>query len=229
MSQQPASLLTAYHRSKKPRSESRSEQAYRSIKRGIIRMEYAPASLLNELELKEVLGIGRTPIREALQRLALENFVVILPRRGTMVADLNLSDMQKISELRLELEGFAARLASERARPEHLSTFDEVLLSIECISDSDDHHKLIELDQRFHQLVAQASGNEFLAGELVGLYDQVIRHWYHALHKVVKPLGASLADHNRVADAIRARDGTLAAQVIREHITRFQIEFQAVL
>lgn len=192
-------------------------------------MEYAPASLLNETELKEVLGIGRTPIREALQRLALENFVVILPRRGTMVADVNLSDLQKISEVRLELETFAARLASERARPEDLSAFDELLALIESISDNDDHHRLIELDQRFHQIVAQASGNEFLAGELVGLYDHVIRHWYHALHKVVRPLGASLKDHNRIADAIRVRDGRLAAQVMREHITCFQIEFQAVL
>jgi DNA-binding GntR family transcriptional regulator len=177
----------------------------------------------------EALGIGRTPIREALQRLALENLVVIFSRRGTMVADLNLSDLQKISEVRLELETFAAHLASERALPEHMVALEELLLAKEEISDSDDHHALIELDQNFHQLIAEAAANEFLASELRRLYDHVIRLWYHALHKVIQPLGASLDDHAIIAAAIKSRDGELAASIMRAHITRFEVEFQAVL
>ena len=93
----PTSLLTAHHRGKTHGLGSQGEQAYLLIKQEIIRLEYPPANLMNEGDLMEALGIGRTPIRDALQRLALENLVVILPRRGTMVADLNLSDLQKIS------------------------------------------------------------------------------------------------------------------------------------
>ena len=226
---QPTSLLTAHHRGKTQRVGSRGEQAYLLIKQRIIRLEYPPASLLNEGDLVESLRIGRTPIREALQRLALVNLVVILPRRGTMVADLNLSDLQKISEVRLELETFAARLASERALPEHMVALEELLVAKEEISDSEDHHELIELDQQFHQLIAEAAGNEFLASDLRGLYDHVIRLWYHALHKVIHPLGTSLNDHARIAAAIKSRDSELAANVMRAHITRFQVEFLAVL
>jgi DNA-binding GntR family transcriptional regulator len=225
----PTSLLTAHHPGKTQGAVSQGEQAYLLIKRGIIRLEYPPASLLNEAELMRALGIGRTPIREALQRLALENLVVILPRRGTMVADLNLSDLQKISEVRLELETFAACLAAERARPEHLVVLDNLLVVKEDISESDDHHQMIELDHQFHQVIAEAAGNEFLAGELRGLYNHVIRLWYHALHKVIHPLGVSLNDHARITAAIKAGDGEHAAKIMRAHITSFQVKFRAVL
>ena len=225
----PTSLLTAHHPGRTQGATSQGEQAYVLIKRGIIRLEYPPASLLNEAELMQALGIGRTPIREALQRLALENLVVILPRRGTMVADLNLSDLQKISEVRLELETFAACLAAERARPEHLVVLDNLLVVKEDISESDDHHQMIELDHQFHQVIAEAAGNEFLAGELRGLYNHVIRLWYHALHKVIHPLGVSLNDHARIPAAIKAGDGKRAAKVMHAHITSFQVEFQAAL
>ncbi len=225
----PTSLLTAYHRGKTQDVISRCDQAYQRIKQAIIRLEFPPASLMNEANLMEALGIGRTPIREALQRLALENMVVILPRLGTMVADLNLSDLQKISEVRLELETFAARLAAARARPEHLVRLEELLAIKADIAKSEDHHHLIELDQDFHKLIADAAGNEFLAGELRGLYDHVIRLWYHGLHKVTQPLSVSLNDHAIIAAAIKTGDGDRAGKVMRAHITRFQVEFLAVL
>lgn len=108
----PATLLTV-SRQLRATGDSQSEVAYRILKEKIVNLELPPASLLNEAELMAELDLGRTPIREALQRLALENLVVILPRRGTIVADLNLSDLQKIFEVRLELEVYAARLAAE--------------------------------------------------------------------------------------------------------------------
>ena len=225
----PTSLLTAHNSGKPQGLGSRGEQAYLLIKQGIIRLEYPPASLLNESDLIEALGIGRTPIREALQRLALESLVVILPRRGTMVADLNLSDLQKISEVRLELETFAVRLGTERALPKHLVALEDLLVAKENISESDDYYQLIELDQQFHQLIARAAGNEFLASELRRLYDHVMRLWYHSLHKMIQPLGDSLDDHTRISAAIKGRDSELAEKVMRVHISRFQAEFQAVL
>ena len=89
--------------------------AYRAIKARIVALEMPPASVVDETALVDELGVGLTPVRQALRRLALENLVVILPRRGTLVADLNASDLSKIYEMRVELETLAARLAAERA------------------------------------------------------------------------------------------------------------------
>ena len=131
--------------------------------------------------------------------------------------------------MRLELETFTVRLASERVLPEHLVALEELLVAKENISESDDYYEFIELDQQFHQLIAMAAGNEFLASDLRRLNDHVIRLWCHALHKVIQPLGASLDDHAIIAAAIKDQDGQLAAKVMRGHITRFQAEFQAAL
>ena len=96
-------------------------KTYRQIKEKIITLRLPPASMIDEERLANQMNIGLTPVRQALRRLALENLVVILPRRGTMVADLNLADLQKIFELRVELETLAARLAAQRATPEQIA------------------------------------------------------------------------------------------------------------
>src|SRR5215467_9464317 len=97
------SMLTTSH-SRRASATSQSGEAYRLIKERIVTLALPPAALIDEARLMAELGLGRTPIREALQRLALENLVVILPRRGTIVADLNMSDLQKIFEIRIDLE-----------------------------------------------------------------------------------------------------------------------------
>src|SRR5690242_5497249 len=107
-------MLTSSH-TRRARANSQSGEAYRLIKEQIITLALPPAALIDEARLMADLELGRTPIREALQRLALENLVVILPRRGTIVADLNMSDLQKIFEIRVDLEVYVVRLAARRA------------------------------------------------------------------------------------------------------------------
>ena len=223
----PSTLLTAsqLHRNK---NASQSETAYRILKEKIVTIELPPASLLNEADLMTELNLGRTPIREALQRLAFENLVVILPRRGTIVADLNLRDLQKIFELRLELETCVVQFAAERATTEQIIEMETLFADADDIIHSGDYHRLILLDIQAHRLLAQAAQNEFLAEILERLYTHVLRLWYVSLHKI-KRLPEAIEEHRDIIAAVKARDSERAVQIMRAHIAGFQDQFTSVL
>jgi DNA-binding GntR family transcriptional regulator len=223
----PTSMLAA-SRQRRVRENSRSEAAYRRLKDMIIALELPPASVLDEARLMRDLGLGRTPIREALQRLALENLVVILPRQGTIVADLNLSDLQKIFEVRLELEALAARLAAARATPEQVAAMEALFAESEAVIRRSDHGQLIQLDHQAHRLLAQAAHNEVLEENLERLYNHVLRLWNVSLHKVGR-LREAIEEHRDIIAAVKAGDGQRASQIMRAHITGFQAEFMAAL
>ena len=108
-------------------TESLSEQAYRLIRRMIVRLELAPGAVIREDELQHQLGIGRTPIREALQRLARDQFLVVIPRRGMIVSSIDVAELSMLYETRAILEPYAARLACQRGRPEHWQRMHDVL------------------------------------------------------------------------------------------------------
>ena len=222
----PSTLITAsrYHAGK---DESLSEIAYRALKEKIVTLELPPASLVNEAKLMKELKMGRTPIREAFQRLAMENLVVIMPRRGTLVIDLNLSDLQKISEVRVELEVHATRLAAKRATPEQIAEMEILLRDADSIIQRGDHRQLIQLDHEAHRLIAHAAHNEFLAETLERLYNHVLRLWYSSLHKVTR-LREAIEEHRDIVAALKTHDGDRAAEIMRAHIAGFQTEFIAV-
>lgn len=220
-------LLTA-SRQHRGKADSQSEVAYRTLKEKIVTLELPPASLLNESELMAELELGRTPIREALQRLAFESLVVILPRRGTIVADLNMSDLQKVCEVRLELEACAVRLAAKRATPEQIAEMEALFENADEVIRSGNHHQLIHLDMQAHRLLAQAAHNEFLEETLERLYTHMLRLWYVSLHKVSR-LSEAIEEHRDIIAAVKTGDGERAAQIMRAHIAGFQEEFAAVL
>jgi DNA-binding GntR family transcriptional regulator len=219
----PTSLLTAQRRHRNENG-SQSVEAYARIREKIINLELLPAAPIEENALMEELGLGRTPIREALQRLALENLVVVYPRRGTLVADLNLSDLQKIFELRLELEPFAARLAAERASAEQIATMHALFTGADEILHTGNNRQLIQLDHRAHELLAQAAHNEFLEETLERLYGHVLRLWYVSLNKVSR-LREAIEEHRDIIAAVEAHDGERAATIMRAHVSGFQSEF----
>jgi DNA-binding GntR family transcriptional regulator len=225
----PSSLLTASRSRARTGSDiSLSDSAYRSLKEKIITLELPPASLVNEAKLMKELKMGRTPIREAFQRLATENLVVIMPRRGILVADLNLSDLQKIFEVRLELEVFAVRLAAQRATPSQIAEMEVLFANADDIIRQADHKQLIDLDHQAHRLLVHAAQNEFLDESLERLYNHVLRLWYSSLHKVTR-LREAIEEHRDIIASVKAHDGERAAEIMRAHITGFQKEFMAVL
>jgi DNA-binding GntR family transcriptional regulator len=220
------SMLTTSH-SRRANTNSQSGEAYRLIKEKIITLELPPAALLDEVKLIADLGLGRTPIREALQRLALENLVVILPRRGTIVADLNMSDLQKIFEIRVELEVYVVRLAARRASAAQIAAMEALFEDADALLREGDNYQLIRLDHQAHRLLAQAAHNEFLEETLERLYNHVLRLWYVSLHRVQR-LREAIEEHREIIACVKAGDGERAAQIMRAHIAEFQEQFLAI-
>src|SRR2546427_8189935 len=120
--------VTVFRRGEPPRSQS--EAAYLLIRDRILTLDLPPGSLVHEARLREELAIGRTPIREALQRLAHEKLVRSVPHRGTFVTDVNITDLARITEVRMVLEGHAARLAAERCTAADRVAIRELLASL---------------------------------------------------------------------------------------------------
>lgn len=211
----PGSLLAAHRPTKAP---SQSAAAYAELRQRIVTLRLAPATPIDEAALQRELAIGRTPIREALQRLAHEDLVVILPRRGMLVADLNLADLHKIFELRLELEPLAARLAAQRATPAQVAALDALFERPDRLQDS---QQLLERDHQAHQLIAAAAQNEFLAASLDRLYGHVFRLWHVNVDRVPR-LSEAVAEHRAITEAIRRRKPVQAARLMRAHVAGFQ-------
>ncbi len=220
----PTSLLARSARNRHV-EDSLNGAAYSKIKEQIIALKLPPAALIDEHQLAHELQIGLTPVRQALRRLAMENLVVILPRRGTMVADLNLSDLQKIFELRLELEGLAAQLAAQRATIAEVDELEQLLINTDGLIQAGDNHKLLELDRAVHGQIARCAHNEFLEQTLDWLYCHVLRLWNLALQRI-GVLGEAMRDHQQIVAAIRAGESQRAAELMHAHVQHFQEAFK---
>jgi DNA-binding GntR family transcriptional regulator len=204
-----------------------SEKAYHLIKDKIITLELAPSAVIDEQALMRELELGRTPIREALQRLNAEGLVHIVPRRGMFVTDISITDLQKIFEVRTVLTGFCARLAAQRATTDQIAQMERVLRDLEQVQ-SGDYKVLIDIDRRFQRLMYQAAGNDILAESLDRLYDLSLRIWYLVLHQLGDVRDA-IEEHQQVAEALKAGDGARAEALIQQHIVQFQQKIKAVL
>jgi len=204
-----------------------SEKAYHSIKEKIITLKLKPLAVIDEQALMKELGLGRTPIREALHQLAAEGLVIIAPRRGMFVADISITDLQKVFEVRLLIEGFCAELAAQRATPKQIAQMEAALDELEHVSE-DDIEALMTIDERLHELMYQAADNEFLADSLQRLLAPSLRLWHLVLDNLHN-VRESIEQHREVVAAIKARDGEQAKALIQQHITYFQRGIRAAL
>jgi DNA-binding GntR family transcriptional regulator len=204
-----------------------SDKAYHLIRQKIITLELPPLSTINEQELMDDLGLGRTPIREALQRLSAEDLVFFAPRRGIFVADISITDLQKIFELRMVLEGFCAQLAARRATEAQLTEMHAAIEALEQVADGDGK-ALMATDEHFHELLYEAADNEFLADTLRRLHALSFRLWHLVLNRLGDIRGA-MEQHVKITEALKARDGVRAKVLIQEHISEFQQQIKTVL
>lgn len=205
-----------------------SRQAYQLIREKIVTLRLAPGEPINEGALMEELQIGRTPIREALQRLACEGLVVLRPRRGGVVASLSILDLQQLFELRRVLEGFAASLAAERATESDVAAMEATLAALDGAGPNHDTQTFIEIDRAFHRAMARSAHNKYLEYTLGRLYNLNLRLWYLAMDQI-GPMREAVEEHRRVLEAIVRRDGQQADAAIREHITDFQMRVKEIL
>ena len=206
---------------------SQSEEAYQRILERIVSLEMPPGSVVNEARLREELKIGRTPIREALQRLARENLVRSIPHRGTFVTDVNITDLARITEVRVVLEAHAARLAAEKLSPADREAIEE-LLELLARGYVTDQRDLMELDQRIHRTIYRSARNAFLESTLERYFNLSLRLWYVVLDRDVR-LREAVDEHVELLRAILGGDGELSETIMRKHVTGFEREIRKVL
>ena len=175
-----------------------------------MRLELPPGSAVSEAMLSERLGIGRTPIREALQRLARERLVQILPRRGVIVSDINVKAQLRLLELRREVERLVVRSAARRATEAERKRFVELADRFEKSARQNDDTTFMRVDREYNELSVSAARNEFAAGAMSLMHSLSRRFWYiHYKQAADMPLTAKL--HADIARAIAAGDQDGAA------------------
>ena len=191
--------------------QSLTDRAYAEIEELIVTLRLAPGAPVSEAELSGRLGIGRTPIREALQRLARERLVEIYPRRGIFVTDINVAGQLRLLETRRELERLIARSAARRATDDERVRFRALAVAFEAAAKANDDVTFMRIDRDFNVLCSSAAHNEFAAGAMSLLHSLSRRFWYlHYKQAADMPLTAKL--HADIARAIAAGDGDRAAK-----------------
>ena len=197
----------------KPLREVVSEALREAIIAGVLQ----PGERLMEIQLAEELGVSRTPVREAIRKLELEGFVVMVPRRGTYVADLSIKDINEVFEIRTSLDVLAAGLAAERITEEELEQMERLLVEIGEYIENEDIEKIVEVDTRFHDILYRASRNDRLVGIINNLREQFTR--FRAV-SIAYPgrLKNTQEEHRKLLEAIAQRNVEAAQQIAREHM-----------
>jgi DNA-binding GntR family transcriptional regulator len=199
------------------RTVSLSEQAYQAIREMIVTLRLAPGEVVRDDELQLSLGLGRTPIREALQRLVRDQFVTIVPRRGMYVSSIDVSELSTLYETRAILEPYAMRLACARGRVADWSAMDAALGRATPHSSA---AELLEIDRECREIVWNAAGNRFIIDALDMLYAQSDRLW-HLYLADVSDLSHVIDEHRAIHAALVAGDGERAAALIESHMRAF--------
>jgi len=207
--------------------EALADRAYYAIRDLIVSLDLRPGSVVNERELMERLDLGRTPIREAVRRLAQEQLVEVFPRRGTFVTNVEIRDLASICDVRSALEAHGARLAAERANDGDRVELARLIAELDVATDYDDR-ALMAFDERIHRAVYRATHNQFLVATLEEYYLLALRIWFLALEQP-RELEQAVLEHRALLEAILARDGAAAEQIMRAHVDDFETAIRRVL
>jgi len=202
------------------------ERAYLELRDRIVTLRLPPGAVLREDELMRELRIGRTPLREAIKRLALESLVAVQPRRGTAVTDVDAADIVHIAEVRTELEGQAAELAARRMTPAGRATAEELIGELKALTRGSDHDALMRFDERIHRFVWESSRNPYLVDTLDRWFALSLRIWYVVLDRV-PGLATTVHDQSQLLQALIAHDASRARALMRQHVLDFQREILA--
>lgn len=198
---------------------SLAEQAYRALLEKIVSLRLAPGEVLVEEALCDLTSLGRTPIHEALQRLAQQRLVVVIPRRGVMVSEINITDVREIFQVREPLEGVAASLAAERWSGRE--TPPEVTADIAAIESASDFFSLVAIDHRLHHSIHRMAGNSYLSTTLDWHLTLSIRLatalGQRLPRQPVAELAETMLDFREQFAAIAAGDRPTAEAVARRH------------
>ncbi len=196
---------------------SLSEKVYRSLRDGIAEGRYQTGDCLVEMKIAEELGVSRTPVREALKQLELEDLVVSHPNRGVVVKGFSNEDLRDVSTIRHLLEGQAAYWAAERVTPEQLAELKEVVELMEFYTQKNDIEHLVRLDTRFHELIYEASGSRTIRHILASLHHNIRKARQSSL-TLPDRAPCSLSEHINIYHAIETHNAPAAKEYMESHV-----------
>ena len=211
---------------------SLAEKAYEMLVRKIVHLEIPPGTVLAEKELIAELGIGRTPIREAMQRLAVEGLLHHLPNRGMFVSEISATSVQQIYEFRELIDGYAARLAAMRASPDDIDSLARLHSALVQATEEDDVDRYVALDRAFYRVLARAATNTYLAEVIPRIFNLHLRLWFFIAQKSGSwhPIATAHEEMTKgVADAVRERDPDAAERAMRAYISRRHEDIRDIL
>jgi DNA-binding GntR family transcriptional regulator len=203
------------------------ERAYDAIRDKIVTLELAPGASIHEQALAEELQMPLGPVREALKLLVHDSLVGVTPSHGLYVTEISVPDLDQLSETRLTLEALSAQLAARRATGDDRAVLTSLTQELASVA-AGDNRRLLEVDHRFHQAVAKASHNKYLADALERLFGLSQRLWYLALPRLGF-LPSSVDEHLALVEAIERRDPDRAGQLMHDHVAEFYAHVRTVL
>ena len=208
---------------------SLAERAYRDIRDRLVMLDIHPGAPINDGHLAQVLGVGRTPVREALKRLEYERLVVAYPRRGTFATEVNITDLAHISEVRQQLEPAAAANAARRASTSDRSRLRGVLGELERAASADlSSDTLMRLDMHVHRSIYATTRNPYLEDTLVRYDNLATRIWCLFIDRL-PDIAGHVAEHRPLLRAIIDGDAARAAALTTGHISHFEESIRAAI
>lgn len=202
---------------KQVRNYSLGGQVFHQIREDILAGRYPQNEELKEKTIADEIGVSRTPVREALRQLELEGLVRIIPNRGAFVVGISRKDIQDIYEIRSRLEGLCVKWAAAHITPEQLEELEENIYLSEFHAAREHYEQVLELDNKFHDILYQASESKML--------DHVLSDYHHYVERVRKITLSnqtravhSIEEHRKIVEALRNNDTKKAEELATEHI-----------
>ena len=204
------------------------ERAYEVIRDRLVMLEIRPGAPINDDQLGRELGLGRTPVREALKHLERERLVVAYPRRGTFATEVNITDLGHISEVRQQLEPVAAAAAARRATAGDRDALRALATKLRGVGQATVSTELIRLDMTAHRAIYAATHNPYLEDTLVHYDNLATRIWGLFLHRL-PDLAGHIGEHSDLLGAIVDGEAPRAADLAAAHVAHFERAIRAAL
>ena len=205
-------------------SNSLRAQVFKEIEKAILDGVYSPGDSLTELKLSAELGVSRTPIREALRQLELEELVKTVPNKGAIVVGVSSKDIEDIYNIRMVLEGLASRWAAEHISEEELSELRQVVELQEFYAQKNDALQVWQLDSKFHEIIFQSSRSRPLRHTL-SQFHHYIQRAREVSFRTTGRAATAVQEHRNIYEALRQRDGEAASCLTEEHVRRARENF----
>lgn len=198
-------------------NNSLSSRVFHSIREDILSGKYHTNEELKEKTIGEELGVSRTPVREALRQLELEGLVTIIPNKGAYVVGISQKDIQDIYEIRSRLEGLCARWAAKNITKEQLDELEENIFLAEFHASKGNSEQIVELDNKFHEIMYKASGSKEIRHVLSDFHHYVQRVRKITLANPERAVSSN-EEHKKIVEALKLHDGDLAEKLANEHM-----------